>query len=423
MLGSFSAASVASGPAIAIDRSTNNLGGAVVGTSVDRTSAFVIRNEGDAPLRITGLTESSPDFELIAVPADLSANPIVIAPGGAYSLGVRLKPSTVGLLTASISIQSNDPAHSVSTIAVDGVGVRRYTVGEWGNDNVAVSFPGLGEGSARRTTSDVNGNFEVFLPPDTRYDITVFDPLTGLVAHGQGVTPQSGLRADLTGSLTFKPSTSPDTDEDGLPDDIEYAIGTSGVRKDSDRDGLDGFTEIRQGLDPLGGLNIPVGIVSAAALQGSATAVAVAGSTTDPSQLTAYVATGSAGLAIQGVGAGPAGEVELFGRDVVPDFRDRREVAGVARERGHDMVPHVRAVEDLERTLEGGPPAGSEGFEVGRRHVVTLMRKMGITALYRKPKTSTPGSRAWTKAARGPLPLPVRRTCSSRAGTSRPASR
>lgn len=29
-----------------------------------------------------------------------------------------------------------------------------------------------------------------------------------------------------------------------------------------------------------------------------------------------------------------------------------------------------------------------EGFEVGRRHLVTLMRRMGIEALYRKPRTS-----------------------------------
>lgn len=33
-----------------------------------------------------------------------------------------------------------------------------------------------------------------------------------------------------------------------------------------------------------------------------------------------------------------------------------------------------------------------DGFEVGRKHVVTLMRKMGISAVYRQPKTSTPGS-------------------------------
>lgn len=31
-----------------------------------------------------------------------------------------------------------------------------------------------------------------------------------------------------------------------------------------------------------------------------------------------------------------------------------------------------------------------EGFEVGRLHVTTLMRRMGIEALYRKPRTSIP---------------------------------
>jgi putative transposase len=33
-----------------------------------------------------------------------------------------------------------------------------------------------------------------------------------------------------------------------------------------------------------------------------------------------------------------------------------------------------------------------EGFEVGRRHVTTLMRRMGIEALYRKPRLSQPGA-------------------------------
>jgi putative transposase len=34
----------------------------------------------------------------------------------------------------------------------------------------------------------------------------------------------------------------------------------------------------------------------------------------------------------------------------------------------------------------------ADGFEVGRKHVGTLMRKMGISAVYRAPRTSTPGS-------------------------------
>jgi putative transposase len=35
-----------------------------------------------------------------------------------------------------------------------------------------------------------------------------------------------------------------------------------------------------------------------------------------------------------------------------------------------------------------------EGHEVGRRHVVTLMRRMGIEAIYRKPRTSIPAREA-----------------------------
>ena len=31
-----------------------------------------------------------------------------------------------------------------------------------------------------------------------------------------------------------------------------------------------------------------------------------------------------------------------------------------------------------------------EGVEIGRRHVATLMRRMGIEALYRRPNTSKP---------------------------------
>jgi len=31
-----------------------------------------------------------------------------------------------------------------------------------------------------------------------------------------------------------------------------------------------------------------------------------------------------------------------------------------------------------------------DGFEVGRVHVATLMRRMGIEAIYRRPRTSIP---------------------------------
>ena len=43
-----------------------------------------------------------------------------------------------------------------------------------------------------------------------------------------------------------------------------------------------------------------------------------------------------------------------------------------------------------------------EGVDVGRLHVTTLMRRMGIEALYRKPRTSIPAPRA-TDVRESPL--------------------
>ena len=44
-----------------------------------------------------------------------------------------------------------------------------------------------------------------------------------------------------------------------------------------------------------------------------------------------------------------------------------------------------------------------EGVEVGRRHVATLMKRMGIEALHRKPNTSkpTPGNKIYPYLLRG----------------------
>lgn len=42
----------------------------------------------------------------------------------------------------------------------------------------------------------------------------------------------------------------------------------------------------------------------------------------------------------------------------------------------------------------------ADGFEVGRKHVASLMRRMGIAAIYRKPKTSTPGRARHTGSIR-----------------------
>src|SRR5712671_7009939 len=44
----------------------------------------------------------------------------------------------------------------------------------------------------------------------------------------------------------------------------------------------------------------------------------------------------------------------------------------------------------LRRLADAARPAGRRGCKTGRRHVKTLMKRMGIEALYRRPRTTTP---------------------------------
>ena len=76
---------------------------------------------------------------------------------------------------------------------------------------------------------------------------------------------------------------------DGLPDDIEHAIGTALRRADTDGNGLDDFAEIQQGLDPFGGRPVATGILGQLPLSGEAQQVLVLA--IDPALETAWAST------------------------------------------------------------------------------------------------------------------------------------
>src|SRR5262249_14078913 len=148
----------------------------------------------------------------------------------------------------------------------------------WGKDFVAVVTGGNDSGLPIRAVSSSLGDFAMALPANRPYHIVIFDPQTGLVAHGYGTTPPSRRGPDLTASLVFAASVAPDSDSDGLPDDIENAIGTSVNRRDTDGDGIDDFAEIEQGLEPRSGQPVRLGTVATVPLQGEAREVVLEGS-------------------------------------------------------------------------------------------------------------------------------------------------
>jgi photosystem II stability/assembly factor-like uncharacterized protein len=81
-----------------------DFGEVCVGSFVDR--GLVLNNRGPCPLRVTGVTSSSPDF----IPPRVSSFPLVVAAGDSVELPIRFQPQNRGSASATITVTSNDPS-------------------------------------------------------------------------------------------------------------------------------------------------------------------------------------------------------------------------------------------------------------------------------------------------------------------------
>ncbi len=321
--------SVQSAAPAAVTALSNNLGATSLGSSSEG-AVVSVTNEGAQTLTITSaaLLSGEESFRIV------DFTPQSLGYGESGEIKVRFAPTTFGLTRGLIELTTNDPARPKIVLSVVGTGVSDERQYQWGGDAIAVTT-GTGDGAnTLRTMSDAAGRFEIFLSASTAYEVGVFDFESQLLAVGGGVTAPPGSPTNLTAGLAFGASTAVDSDFDGLPDDIEQTIGTNAGRKDTDNDGIDDFIEVKQGLDPSGGRNVPVGIVAATPLAGSAEAVDVVASAAGGPAVAAVVATGNGGLAIVDVSAfdSPAllSQIDLAGFNVGVAMDATRGVAAVA---------------------------------------------------------------------------------------------
>lgn len=104
-------------------------GAPVITTSVVDTGSFgqvcvgdtkdldvTVTNSGVAPLVITAIASSSPEFQ---VPQVL-VFPLVVAPGTSLEIPIRLAPTTAGPKTTTLTLSSNDPATLAKMVTLTG---------------------------------------------------------------------------------------------------------------------------------------------------------------------------------------------------------------------------------------------------------------------------------------------------------------
>ena len=316
----------------------NNVGGLKLSSPLVYEHGFgAIHNIGDRPLTITNVAVAggSDQFELFGLPGGLSAaHPYILAPGQTLNFDLTFDAKYLGLQRAEIQVFTDDPETPIVTQGVVGTGLADVDSAlSYGHDYVALETTFVPGSPVLRQTSDANGNWSFFLPQQTAIHYVIFDPVSGLVAHGYAVTAASGQTTKLLAPF-FEASTAPDSDGDGLPDDIEFAIGTSPKKVDTDGDGLSDFVQIQAGLDPLGGKAFPTGVVANVQVQGQALSIVVKGSILNNQGNTAYVAAGDGGLALLDVSKTDKplvlSQLALPGSAVDVDVDENVQVAAVA---------------------------------------------------------------------------------------------
>lgn len=276
-----------------------------------------------------GITVQAPGVANFASPASVTFPNIFNAAPGTQLYFVSFDHTT-GLPvlegTATVSLDrltvTTDPGVGVTRPGWHGLTIAGSQVigGDGGQHFVAIETPTVAGSPVLRDLTGDNGRYEFFLPAETAFRVVRFDPASGLVSEFEGITEVSG-RDTIVPSTAFLASVAPDNDGDGLPADVEFAIGTSDNDPDSNNDNISDSKAITAGLNPLGDVASITGTLGAAPITGTAVAVDTGTAPLDPNQSLAFVATGLVGISIVDV-SDPALPIVLSELNLPGDNQD-----------------------------------------------------------------------------------------------------
>lgn len=123
---------VGSGPFLSPLVSVVDFGGRRKDSQTDSALAGLIRNTGDKPLTVTGITLSGAGAGSFVIPA--TGTPFTLNPGQAHDLTVRFTAAALGLQSATVTFASNSVGSSTLTVqgtgALPGISVSTVNVGQ-----------------------------------------------------------------------------------------------------------------------------------------------------------------------------------------------------------------------------------------------------------------------------------------------------
>ncbi|HQU42601.1 MAG TPA: choice-of-anchor D domain-containing protein [Pirellulales bacterium] len=201
----------------------NNFGGVELGQSKGVSQFGTITNTGGGTLSISNIVATDgADYTVGGLPAGFGPNnPVLVQPGQSFHFDLTFSPQHVGLAAGEIQVVTNDPNTPVSHQAVVGTALPATGAApHWGDDFVMIT---VGATAPQRFRSDVNGRFHWYLPPTTPYELSVYDPDSGLIWHTAGTSAVGGQFTDF-GLPAFIASTAP-ASQGALPDDIAAVMG------------------------------------------------------------------------------------------------------------------------------------------------------------------------------------------------------
>ncbi|GAM11402.1 BNR/Asp-box repeat protein [Geobacter sp. OR-1] len=141
--GLFKASPVAAIPAISVSPPDRHFGDVMVSTST--AQLFVVSNSGEATLNVAAIGISGGTSEFFVDPVTCPSLTPVLAPRENCTVRVTFLPSSIGTITATMTLESNAANSPTVSIPLSGTGIS-------GNYSLNISLSGTGSGSVSLST-------------------------------------------------------------------------------------------------------------------------------------------------------------------------------------------------------------------------------------------------------------------------------